>query len=60
LSIHHNKIPPMVNLDDVDEEISNLIKIAPNEATSLEVNHVVSNNFGFGGHNASVLFSKIK
>ncbi|MGB3463741.1 MAG: beta-ketoacyl-ACP synthase II [Cyclobacteriaceae bacterium] len=59
LSIHHNKIPPMVNLDQPDENISELIKIAPDSVTDMEVNHVISNNFGFGGHNASVLFSKV-
>ncbi len=59
LSIQHQQIPPMVNLVDVDEEISQLINIASDSATQMEVNHALSNNFGFGGHNASVLFSKI-
>lgn len=60
LSINYDKIPPMVNLDQPDEEISELINIAPTKITETTVNHVLSNNFGFGGHNASVLFSKVE
>lgn len=60
LSISDGKIPPMVNLENPDQEISDLISIAPNTVTETNVEHVISNNFGFGGHNASILFSKIR
>ena len=60
MSIQHNKIPPMVNLDEVDDDIEQLITVADSQVVEKEVNHVISNNFGFGGHNASILLSKPK
>lgn len=59
LALHHDTIPPMVNLEEVDEEIESLINIAASTATKMDLKHVMSNNFGFGGHNASILFSKV-
>ena len=59
LSVFNDQIPPMVNLDETDQQIEELINIAATKATQTKVQHVISNNFGFGGHNASVLFSKV-
>ena len=57
LAIAENAVPPTINLDDPDPECA--LNHAANEAREMEVNAVISNSFGFGGANASLLFRKI-
>jgi 3-oxoacyl-[acyl-carrier-protein] synthase II len=49
--------PPTINLDNVDPECGDL-DFVPNEAQEREVNVVMNNSFGFGGHNVSLILSK--
>ncbi|ADY55479.1 3-oxoacyl-(acyl-carrier-protein) synthase II [Syntrophobotulus glycolicus DSM 8271] len=49
-------IPPTINLTVPDEDCD--LDYVPNKAIKHEVNYAVSNGFGFGGHNASLLFKK--
>lgn len=49
-------IPPTINLDHPDPECD--LDYTPNVARNIEVNTVMSNSFGFGGHNSSIIFSK--
>jgi len=56
LAIINNKIPPTINLDEPDPECD--LNYVPNKAVSLEVDVAMSNSFGFGGHNATVIFSR--
>jgi 3-oxoacyl-(acyl-carrier-protein) synthase len=56
LSIKHNKVPPTINLNDPDEECD--LNYTPNDAVDLEINTAMSNSFGFGGHNAVLVFKK--
>ncbi len=49
-------IPPTINLTVPDEECD--LDYVPNKAIKHDVNYAISNGFGFGGHNASLLFKK--
>ncbi len=54
-AIRHGIIPPTINLDDPDPECD--LDYAPHTAREKPVRAALSNSFGFGGHNASLLFS---
>ena len=58
LSIRDNVIPPTINTESIDPEIPKNIDIVLGEARETTVNTAMSNNFGFGGHNAIVIFKK--
>lgn len=51
-------VPPTINLDNQDENVANLDYV-PHKARKFEVNAALSNSFGFGGHNATLIFKKI-
>ena len=59
LSINHSIIPPTINHTNVDENIDPTLNLTLNKAQKREVNIAMSNTFGFGGHNACVVFKKI-
>ena len=50
--------PVTINHDEPEEGLD--LNYTPNKPQEREVNHVLNNVFGFGGHNASVIFSKYK
>ncbi len=50
-------IPPTINLENQDEEVANL-NYVPNKAQKADVKYAMTNSFGFGGQNASLLFKK--
>ena len=50
-------IPPTINLDNQDPEVANL-NYVPHKAVKADVKYALTNSFGFGGHNASLLFKK--
>jgi 3-oxoacyl-[acyl-carrier-protein] synthase II len=56
LTIHHGIIPPTINLDNQDPECD--LDYVPNTAREVDVKVAVSNSFGFGGTNASVVLRK--
>jgi 3-oxoacyl-[acyl-carrier-protein] synthase II len=56
LVMQYNKVPPTINLTTADEECD--LNYTPNVSIDLEVNKVMSNSFGFGGHNGVLIFSK--
>jgi 3-oxoacyl-[acyl-carrier-protein] synthase II len=58
LAIRDQIAPPTINLDNVAVETK--IDLAPNEAVKREIKVALSNSFGFGGTNASVLFGKVE
>ena len=58
-AINNSIIPPTINLDNQDEEVADL-NYVPHKAQKAEVNYALTNSFGFGGHNASILFKKYK
>ena len=59
LAIRNNFIPPTINHFTDDPEIDNRLDFTFNKPKEREVNIALSNTFGFGGHNATVVFKKI-
>jgi 3-oxoacyl-[acyl-carrier-protein] synthase II len=57
LAIRDQIVPPTINLDDPDVETP--IDLVPHKARQRDVNVVLSNSFGFGGTNASVIFRRV-
>ena len=58
LSLRDSRLPPTINLDNLDADAPKLNYVA-NESQEKEINYVLNNSFGFGGTNASLVFSKI-
>ena len=56
-AINEGIVPPTINLDNQDPEVANL-NYVPHKAIEQEVNIALTNSFGFGGHNASLIFKK--
>ncbi|HEY3950737.1 beta-ketoacyl-ACP synthase II [Phenylobacterium sp.] len=57
LSIRDQIAPPTINLDNPSVETA--LDLAPNKAKPMEIEYALSNSFGFGGTNASVVFKKV-
>jgi 3-oxoacyl-[acyl-carrier-protein] synthase II len=57
LTMRDSLIPPTLNLDN--PSVDTPIDLVPHEARSKEVNTVLSNSFGFGGTNASLIFRRV-
>ena len=57
LAIHHGIIPPTINYENPDPDCD--LDYTPNKAKARKVDVALSNNLGFGGHNASVVFRRI-
>ncbi len=55
-AIQHNIVPPTINHFTDDPEIDNDLNFTFNKAQERTVNYALSNTFGFGGHNTSVIF----
>ena len=60
LAIKHGIIPPTINHYTADPEIDNKINLTLNTAQERSVRAALCNTFGFGGHNASVIFKKFE
>ncbi len=56
LAIQDNIIPPTINTTELDASIPDHFNIVTKKALAVEVNVAMSNTFGFGGHNATVVF----
>lgn len=59
LAIEHGVVPPTINHSTVDENIDPSLNLTLNKAQKRDVKVAMSNTFGFGGHNACVLFKKL-
>lgn len=57
MTIKTNTIPPTTNYETPDPECD--LDYVPNVARQAKVNHVMSNSFGFGGTNATLIFSRV-
>ncbi len=58
LAVKNDIVPPTINLTNPDPECD--LNYSPLKATQRKVNCAISNTFGFGGHNASLLFKKLE
>jgi 3-oxoacyl-[acyl-carrier-protein] synthase II len=56
LAIQNNIVPPTINHQQWDENIDKRFNLTLHKAQERKVNYAMSNTFGFGGHNTSVLF----
>lgn len=56
LSIYNSFVTPTINLKTEDPDCD--LNYTPNKGVTSDINNALSNNFGFGGHNASLVFSK--
>jgi 3-oxoacyl-[acyl-carrier-protein] synthase II len=58
LAVKNNIVPPTINHFTDDPEIDNRLNFTFNKAQECTINVALSNTFGFGGHNASLIFKK--
>lgn len=56
LAIYNSIIPPTINLDEKDPECD--LDYTPHHALPLKIRNALSNSFGFGGHNGTLVFSR--
>jgi 3-oxoacyl-[acyl-carrier-protein] synthase II len=59
LALQHGLIPPTINHVTPDENIDSKLNLTLNKAQKRDIKVALSNTFGFGGHNASIIFRKI-
>ena len=58
-AINHGTIPPTINCENLDPEIDPRLNLTLNKAQKREVRCAMSNTFGFGGHNSTIILRKI-
>jgi 3-oxoacyl-[acyl-carrier-protein] synthase II len=58
LAINNSIVPPTINHFTDDEAFDPALNLTFNKAQEREINYALSNTFGFGGHNCSVIFKK--
>ncbi len=56
LAIYHSIIPPTINLDDPDDKLD--LDVVAHKARHMEIPAALNNSFGFGGHNAALVFTR--
>jgi 3-oxoacyl-[acyl-carrier-protein] synthase II len=56
MALHHGVLPPTINYEEPDPDCD--LDFIPNEAVEMPVRCVLSNSFGFGGHNVSLVFRR--
>jgi len=56
MSISDGKIHPTINYENPDPDCD--LDYVPNKAIDFDIQYALSNTFGFGGHNATLLFKK--
>jgi len=58
MAIYNDIVPPTINHFEIDPEIDSKLDFTFDKAKQRTVNYAISNTFGFGGHNACVIFKK--
>ena len=54
LALQNQTVPPTINCDNLDPQID--LDVTPNTPRQRSLEYVLNNGFGFGGHNASLIF----
>jgi 3-oxoacyl-[acyl-carrier-protein] synthase II len=57
LALRDQILPPTINYEVPDPDCD--LDYVPNEARPASLSHAISNSFGFGGHNVSLILSKV-
>ncbi|WP_426506799.1 beta-ketoacyl-ACP synthase II [Dactylosporangium sp. McL0621] len=57
LAVYHGVVPPTINLDDPDDGLD--LEVAAHKARHIEIPAALNNSFGFGGHNAALVFARV-
>lgn len=60
MAIQHNRIPPTINVQNLDPQLPGGVNIVMDKALDKTVNIAMSNSFGFGGHNSSIVFKAVE
>ena len=59
-AIHHSVVPPTINVENLDPAVAALgLNVTPNTAVRKTVRAALSNSFGFGGTNASIVVARV-
>ena len=58
MAVNQDQVPPTINLDNPDENCD--LDYVPNQSRALPVDVTLSNSFGFGGHNVTLVFQKYR
>ena len=59
MAITQDVIPPTINVETLDAEIDSNINLTLGKCQHREVRAALSNTFGFGGHNSTIIFRKM-
>ena len=57
LAMENQVVPPTINIENLDPEVD--LDVTPNTPKERKIEYVLNNGFGFGGHNATLIFRKI-
>ena len=57
MSIIDSKVHPTINVEEQDPECD--LDVVANTAQDKKIEYAISNSFGFGGHNASIVFKRV-
>ena len=57
LALESQVVPPTINIENLDPEVD--LDVTPNTPKERKIDYVLNNGFGFGGHNATLIFKKI-
>jgi len=58
LAVANDVLPPTINIQNLDPAVPSGLKITGAESQAHTINYALSNTFGFGGHNATVIVKK--
>jgi len=58
-AITHGVVPPTINVENIDPEIDSKLNLTLGKAQKRDVKVAMSNTFGFGGHNSTIVFRKL-
>lgn len=59
MAIHDGKIPPTINTTEIDEMVPAGVNLTLEQAAERPIRVAMSNSFGFGGHNSTVIFQNV-
>ena len=58
MTVHQDQVPPTINLENPDDGCD--LDYVPKQSRSMPVEVTLSNSFGFGGHNVTLVFQKYR